>query len=147
MIPRFDEPIRPGIAYRNRPGVYALITRGDGVLVTFQAGVHQEFQLPGGGIDPGEGVLSALYREIREETGWKVSDPRRVGSFQRYTEMPEYGYWARKVCHIYHCHPVYAKWPIMEADHSAVWMHWREAEAVLANEGDRYYLRRLFLPG
>lgn len=144
MIRRFDDPIDHRQSYRNRIGAYAVIADRDRVMLTFQAGVHQEYQLPGGGVDPGESPLQALHREIREETGWRVADPVRLGSFQRYTEMPEYGIWARKVCLIYRCTPVYAKWPISEPDHVVEWMRWPEALAVLANAGDRHFLAQAF---
>ena len=37
--------------YTRRPGVYAILTRGDQILLTYQEEPDFEFQLPGGGID------------------------------------------------------------------------------------------------
>ncbi|PJN93609.1 hypothetical protein CNY89_19590 [Amaricoccus sp. HAR-UPW-R2A-40] len=58
-----------------------------------------------GGVDPGESPIRALHREVLEETGWTISIQRRLGAFQRYTFMPEYDLWARKVCAVYLCRP------------------------------------------
>ncbi|MCA3481312.1 MAG: NUDIX hydrolase, partial [Rhodobacter sp.] len=35
MIRRYGEPLKPGQRYRRRPGVYAVLLRGDSVLTTF----------------------------------------------------------------------------------------------------------------
>ena len=83
-----------------------MIREGDDVLVTEQEAPQREFQLPGGGIDPGEGALRALHRECLEETGWRIRVLRRLGAFQRFAYLPEYDLWARKVCHIYLARPV-----------------------------------------
>jgi len=73
MIPRVGEAVDRNRRYVARPGAYAVLERSGEVLLTFQESPVPEFQLPGGGIDPGEAMLPALHREIREETGWRVS--------------------------------------------------------------------------
>ena len=112
---RYGEPPQPGRAYPDRPGAYAVIRDGGDVLVTEQAEPVREFQLPGGGIDPGEGALRALHRECLEETGWRIRVLRRLGAFQRFAYLPEYGIWARKVCHIYLARPVLVARPARRA--------------------------------
>jgi 8-oxo-dGTP diphosphatase len=81
---RYGEPVDPARTYVERPGAYAVIREGDDVLVTEQEKPNREFQLPGGGIDNGEGALRALHRECLEETGWRIRVLRRLGAFQRY---------------------------------------------------------------
>jgi 8-oxo-dGTP diphosphatase len=55
-----------------RLAVYALVRRGDGVLLTriSARGAHPgAWTLPGGGLDHGEPPRDALAREVREECG------------------------------------------------------------------------------
>jgi 8-oxo-dGTP diphosphatase len=106
MIRRFGEPVKPGQAYTRRPGVYAILLRGDHILATLQAEPAPELQLPGGGIDRGEQPMAALHREVFEETGWKIAVTRRVGAFRRFTYMPEYDMWSEKLCTVYLARPV-----------------------------------------
>ncbi len=96
MKPRFGTPPRKDVRYTMRPGAYAVLLQGDQMLLTHQADPTPEFQLPGGGIDPGESPVVALMREVFEETGYRIAKPRRLGAFRRFTYMPEYDLWAVK---------------------------------------------------
>ncbi len=142
MIRRYGERVAAGQRYRRRPGVYAVLLRGDGILCTHQAEPRPEFQLPGGGIDPGEHPLAALHREVFEETGWRIAAPRRLGAFRRFTWMPEYDLWAEKVCTVYLAAPVRPLGPPTEPGHTAVWLPVGAALTLLGNEGDRAMLAR-----
>jgi 8-oxo-dGTP diphosphatase len=144
MIPRYGEPVDGGRRYVDRPGAYAVIREGDDVLVTEQDGEPPEFQLPGGALDPGEGALRALHRECLEEIGWRIRVARRLGAFQRFTYMPEYDLWARKVCHVYLARPVVKVGEPAEPGHRAVWMSIPAALGLLAIEGDRAFLERVW---
>lgn len=86
MTRRFGTPPPRARRHRLRPGVYAVIRLGGGVLLTVQASGDgaPELQLPGGGVDPGEQPLAALHREVREETGWRIGRVRRVGAYRRF---------------------------------------------------------------
>jgi 8-oxo-dGTP diphosphatase len=142
MIRRYGESLRPGRAYRRRPGVYAILAEGDAILTTFQEAPTPEFQLPGGGIDRGEHPVAALHREVIEETGWRIAGVRRLGAYRRFTYMPEYDLWAEKVCTIYLARPVLRLGPPTEPGHTAVWMSARQALEQLGTQGDREMLRR-----
>lgn len=144
MIRRFGDRPNPATLYRPRPGVYAILPRGGAVLLTHQADPVPEYQLPGGGVDPGEHPLSALHREVAEETGWIIARPRRLGAFRRFVYMPEYDLWAEKLCHIYLARPVRPIGPPIEPGHSAIWMPPRLAMTELATQGDRHFMARLF---
>lgn len=138
--------MRADRVYRDRPGAYAVIRRGGDVLLTEQAEPAPELQLPGGGIDPGEGALRALHRECLEETGWRIAVQRRLGAFQRFTFMPDYDLWARKVCHVYLARPAMRRGAPADPGHRALWMPLATAAARLANPGDRAVLQRLASP-
>ncbi|MEM7507107.1 MAG: NUDIX domain-containing protein [Pseudomonadota bacterium] len=139
---RIGEPWLPGKPYRDRPGVYAIITGSlrsgaPGLLCVEQDG---EMQLPGGGVDPGEHPIAALHREVLEETGWTISAPRRIVGFQRFVYMPEYQYWARKAQAIYVSRAIHRLGPPQEAGHTPHWLPVEVALHALDVEGDRWAL-------
>lgn len=152
MNRRYGENVRPGQRYRRRPGVYAVLLDGDGLLLTHQAEPIPEYQLPGGGIDKGEHPIAALHREVFEETGWHIAPPLRIGAYRRFTYMPEYDLWAEKLCTIYVARPVLRMGPPTEPGHQAIWVSAREGLEILDNQGDRAMLAavlsyRGLLPG
>ena len=137
---RIGEPWLRGRPYRDRMGVYAIVTGADGmVLVVDERG---ELQLPGGGIDPGESPIRALHREVIEETGWRIAAPRRIGAYQRFVWLPDYGYWARKSQLIFTARAVQPLGPPTEGWHQPIWMSPRDAAGRLGIEGDRVMVRR-----
>lgn len=140
MIRRYGEAVKGGQSYRRRPGVYGILLRGAQVLLTHQAAPIPEYQLPGGGIDKGEAPITALHREIYEETGWHIGPPRWLGTYRRFTYMPEYDMWAEKVCAIFVARPTLRMGPPSEAGHSAIWADARMALGLLNNVGDRSML-------
>lgn len=144
MIPRVGPPIQKDQRYKLRPGAYAILEREGFVLLTHQSAPVPEVQLPGGGIDPGEQIIPALHREIVEETGWRAGPLRRLGAFRRFVFMPDYDLWAEKLCHVFVGRPTLQKGPPIERNHTAVWATPEEARELVANEGDRLFLLRLF---
>lgn len=143
MIRRFGERVVLGQKYTLRPGAYAVLHRAGSVLLTYQGHPEHEFQLPGGGIDPGEHILPALHREILEETGWRVSGLRKIGAFRRFVFMPDYDIWAEKLCHVYAARPVRRLHPPTEPHHAEVWASYADAPALIENAGDNHFLRRV----
>ena len=144
MIRRFGDVAVVGQRYRIRPGAYAVLRLDRDVLLTYQEEPDAEFQLPGGGIDPGESPIRALHREVFEETGWTIAAPCRIGAFRRFAYMPEYDLWAEKICHVYLARPVRRLGPPKEPGHSAVWMEAQDAVPLIDNPGDRHFLKLAF---
>lgn len=142
MIRRYGAAPEAGRRYTLRPGAYAILPRDGALLVTHQEEPWPEFQLPGGGIDPGESPVQALHREVFEETGWHIARPLRLGAFRRFTFMPEYDMWAEKLCIIYAAQPVRPHGPPTEPGHTVRWMAPDVAAAILGNPGDRDFVLR-----
>ncbi|MBU3031235.1 NUDIX domain-containing protein [Paracoccus marinaquae] len=142
MIPRFGQPPQSGAQYRRRPGAYAVLLREGRVLLTHQAAPTPEFQLPGGGIDRGEGAIAALHREVLEETGWTIAGLRRLGAYRRFCYMPDYDLMAEKLCSVWHARPVSRRGPPSEPGHSAHWCSPDQALSLLPDPGARALLRR-----
>lgn len=143
MIRRYGERVRRDVRYRHRPSAYAVLPRGGRLLVTFQHAPEPEFQLPGGGVDPGESPVRALHREVREETGWTIARPVRLGAYRRFVYMPEYDRWAEKVGSVWLARPARRLGPPSEPGHTAVWLSPGVALERLANPGERDFLRRV----
>ncbi len=64
----------PGVVYRDRPAAFGIALR-DAKIAMVKVTVEGQrtwFDLPGGGVDPGEDDLAAVVREFGEETGLKV---------------------------------------------------------------------------
>ena len=69
--------------------VRALVRQGYQILVVRDpVSVHI---LPGGRREPGETLMQTLEREVLEETGWTIREPRLLGlaHFQHLTPRPE----------------------------------------------------------
>jgi len=141
MIRRYGQSPRKGQRYTRRPGVYAILAGEEGVLATLQHGDAPEIQLPGGGIDRGEHPITALHREVMEETGWRIEVVRKLGSFRRFAYMPDYDLWAEKLCSIYLARPVRRLGPPTEAGHEALWLPYEHAADLLGNVGDQAFMR------
>ena len=147
MIRRYGEAVKIGQRYRRRPGVYGILARGGQILLTHQAEPIPEYQLPGGGIDSGEAPIAALHREVYEETGWHIGPPRWLGTYRRFTYMPDYNMWAEKVCAIYVARPTLRIGPPTEAGHRALWVDTDTALDLLDNVGDRAMMLRAIRAG
>ena len=135
---RLGNPPERNRTYADRPGAYGIIWRRDMLLLSREPG--GDIVLPGGGIDPGEAPLQALYREIREETGWSVAVRRRLGVYAQFRYMPDYDRYARKICTVYECIAGQHLSAPLEQGHAAVWKTPAQAVTTLANECDGQFL-------
>lgn len=68
-----------------RPSVYAIIIENSSVLLVPQ--FEGRYGLPGGGINLGEKIEDAVIREVKEETGLNVENPKLVGCENSFFKM------------------------------------------------------------
>lgn len=75
-------------------GVKAFILNNDGKYLLlrrthpYEGKREQEWEIPGGRIDPGEPTIDALRREIQEETGLELDKIKRVLAAQDIQRIP-----------------------------------------------------------
>lgn len=119
----FGAPL-PGVAYRERPGAYAIALGADGrlPLVRTPTGLF----LLGGGQEPGESLPQCLQRECREEAGlaMRVGPLLCVGDQYRWSKthgcfMHAVGYFFAAQVEGPVCAPT-------EPDHTLLWLPARE---------------------
>ena len=142
---RFGENKKNNLSYKRRIGVYGLLIFENKLILTGQTTRDKtlEIQLPGGGVDKGEHIIHALHREVLEETGWHIKVLRREGVFQRFTYMPEYNFWAHKICHIYRCKPIYLKSFELEEGHRYLISNFTTAIEQLEDPGFKHFVKIL----
>lgn len=140
---RCYEAPKSGHKYQHRPGAYGVFLQKGQILLTYQAGIHNEWQLPGGGVDKGESFAQALIREAHEETGWKVSIERKIAVYRRFVYMPEYDISAEKICHIYIGRALWRMGDALETDHSDALINIQTAIQLLADIAGRNILKGL----
>jgi ADP-ribose pyrophosphatase len=83
------------------PAVTAIVENNDGEVIfakvcRYTTG-RTEWELPAGGVNPGESIIEAARREVLEETGYTSQDHQLI-----YTYYPMNGI-ANKQFHILHC--------------------------------------------
>ena len=60
-----------------RPSTYGIVIKDKKILLSRQFG--DKFDLPGGGLDLGEAPEEGVVREVEEETGINVKNPKLIG--------------------------------------------------------------------
>ncbi len=79
--PGLTDAERLGVDPHQRVAAYAVVVADDRLLLTQLAGytgAEGRWNLPGGGLDPGESPTDGVVREVAEETGQVVDDVRLV---------------------------------------------------------------------
>lgn len=134
-IPQFGAPFA-GRAYPDRPAAFGIAPR-EGRLAVARitlADGRQVHDLPGGGIDAGEGPAEALVREFGEEVGLRVEAGVELVRADQYFNSPEGS--AFNVRGVFMTATVMAEAPVLkiEDDHELVWLDPIEAMTLVRRE-------------
>lgn len=70
--------------YEDRIASRAIVFDQEGNIVLLHVTKKKYHKLPGGGVEKGEDVVSALKREVLEEAGCSIKNIRELGSIEEY---------------------------------------------------------------
>lgn len=132
----------PGQRYVRRPGAYGLAwqaTQGRLLLVETADGL----EIPGGGIEPGEGADEALAREFLEETGFVLVGCRALFGLRQFLTRPVSGKFYDKLCTFYAVNLGAPSGPPRELGHRPFWCRPSEARGRMAEECQEWILEAL----
>ncbi|HEY5220912.1 MAG TPA: NUDIX domain-containing protein [Candidatus Paceibacterota bacterium] len=79
-----DSDIPDGIPQQERGASRAIVFDADGNVALLNVTKKHYHKLPGGGIEQGEDIETALRRELIEEIGCSVKNLRELGSIEEY---------------------------------------------------------------
>jgi 8-oxo-dGTP diphosphatase len=131
--------VKPGVAYRTRNAVYAVIfdNMKDKVAIMVQNG---KGFLPGGGMKDSENKPYCLMRECIEETGFSLNIEHYIGHVQQYFQASNNEYIVNNGYFYIGTFGDYVKPPV-EDDHELVWMDLNEAKSLLFHESHWWAVR------
>lgn len=90
IAPSPEAPIVDAPNFRKREAVRAVVSDSDGKIALLHAGLYDCHKLPGGGIEEGEDLPTALERELLEEIGCEVEVTGEVGKVLEYREQSRF---------------------------------------------------------
>ena len=142
-------------SYRIREAARAIVIDADGKVALLHVSKKNYYKLPGGGLDVGEDIMTALKRECQEEIGCDIEVFGEVGSIVEYRKI----FTLKQTSYCYVAKVVGEKgMPSFMGDEieegfKEVWLSYKDAERALAEskatdyEGSAYIVPRdiLFL--
>jgi 8-oxo-dGTP diphosphatase len=140
----FGEVI-PGIDYRKRDAVYAVILDVEEEKVAIMVQNGKGF-LPGGGKKDLEENESCLMRECIEETGFYIKIERYVGNAKQYFQSRQNEYIMNNGYFYTGSFGEFVKPPV-EDDHELVWMGLDEAKRMLFHESHFWAVKKTLIKG
>jgi 8-oxo-dGTP diphosphatase len=84
-----EAPVIDTRNFRKREAARAVVSDNAGKIALLRVGLYNYHKLPGGGIDEGEDVPTALERELLEEIGCKAEVTGEVGEIIEYRNQFE----------------------------------------------------------
>lgn len=87
-----------------RFNVRVILKSSDNKICLIRSEKHDYYQVPGGGIDPGESIKQGLEREIIEETGFRVKNFKPIGVIVEHRSNNKYN-WNRAISYCFVAEP------------------------------------------
>lgn len=84
-----EAPVVDKSNFHRREAARAVVSDGDGKIALLRVGLYDYHKLPGGGIDEGEDIPTALERELLEEIGCHAEAYGDVGKIIEYRDQSE----------------------------------------------------------
>lgn len=75
------------LSYRTRESARAVVFDADGKIALLHVTKKNYYKLPGGGLDEGEDIMTALRRECQEEIGCDIEVIGEIGSIIEYRKI------------------------------------------------------------
>lgn len=139
---------RPGREFPQRPivGVGGIIRKGSRVLLVRRAvePLKGKWSIPGGAVEVGEELTTALRREMREETGLKVRVQGVVEVLDRIQTTPDGRVQYHYVLIDYLCRPAGGKLRAGDDVSEAAWATLGELADYGITESTRQVIRKAF---
>lgn len=120
------------VEYIDRPGAYAVIRNSSAEYAVIRT--PKGCFLPGGGVDPGEEMATALRREVLEETGLGVEVQQKFGVAAQFLVSAREGIYYKKIGHFYLAAFAERISETFEAEHELLWMPFEKAAAALNHQ-------------